>query len=227
MTRLTTYADRAALIRGVARRLETDLKTRLETSAGPVSFAAAGGSTPGPVYDLLAQADLDWSRVRVVPGDERWVDTASPRSNAGALAARFLQGPAAAAQLVPLFTGAPTPEDALAELGTSVARLMPLDVVFLGMGADMHTASLFPGARGLALAMRDDADAPVVAAIRSPEAGEPRVTLSVSALRSAPHVHIMITGREKRTALDMAARLPHGQAPVGALLDIAEIHWAE
>jgi 6-phosphogluconolactonase len=93
------------------------------------------------------------------------------------------------------------------------------------MGADMHTASLFPGADLLAQALA--ADAPPVMALRADAAGEPRITLTAPVLKGAFHTHILITGPEKRAAIERAATLPERDAPVRAVLGNATVHWAE
>jgi 6-phosphogluconolactonase len=102
---------------------------------------------------------------------------------------------------------------------------LPLSVLLLGMGADMHTASLFPGADALEAALDDHA--PPLMAMRAENAGEPRVTLTAPVLKAAMSTHIVITGAEKRAAIERAAQLPPQEAPVRAVLGQAKIHWAE
>jgi 6-phosphogluconolactonase len=102
---------------------------------------------------------------------------------------------------------------------------LPISVLLLGMGADMHTASLFPGADLLTQALA--ADAPPLMALRAEAAGEPRVTLTAPVLQAAETIHILITGAEKRVAIERARDLPPEQAPIRAVLDHATIHWAE
>ncbi|MGV6813189.1 MAG: 6-phosphogluconolactonase [Brevirhabdus sp.] len=221
---LIEYPDRATLMAELAGVMTDQLRALL-AHQDHVSFAGAGGSTPGPVYDCMSGHTLNWDSVTILPGDERWVPESSPRSNAAQLKARLMQGPAREARFQPLFTGDATPEDGLKTLQAQVSRLLPLSVVLLGMGDDMHTASLFPGAVGLEEALADTA--PPLAVIRAREAGEPRVSLTAPVLRNATHVNILITGAVKRTALEAAVALPQLQAPVRAVIDVATIHWAE
>jgi 6-phosphogluconolactonase len=131
---------------------------------------------------------------------------------------------AAAATYVPLYAEAATPEEKLPELAEALTPMLPISVMLLGMGADMHTASIFPGADQLDLALRGDDH---LVAMRAPGAPEPRITLSANVLNSAMSRHLVIVGAEKRAALERARELPHEQAPVGAILGGTTVHWAE
>ncbi|MCT2540233.1 6-phosphogluconolactonase [Sedimentimonas flavescens] len=218
------YPDRDLLMLDLADQIAAELRRALEVH-GRATLSVPGGTTPGPVFDILSGLDLDWGRVSVLLNDERWVDESSPRSNTRLLRERLLTGRAAAAQLVPLYAPAPQPEDKLAELAEGIAPALPITVLLLGMGADMHTASLFPGADRLVEALSDTA--PAVMALRAEAAGEPRITLTASVLRDAMHIHILITGAEKRAAIERAATLPEEEAPVRCVLKNATVHWAE
>ena len=220
---LQTYPDRAALMAGLASVMVKELASALRN--GPATLSVPGGTTPGPVFDALSVADLDWARVFVLLNDERWVGEDSPRSNTRLLRERLLQRKAAAATLLPLYAPAPQPEDKLDELAQGIAPHLPVTVLLLGMGNDMHTASLFPGADHLIQALSPDA--PVLMALRADAAGEPRITLSARVLQAAHHIHILITGPEKRQALDRAQTLPPELAPIRTVLDQATVHWAE
>ena len=220
---LQTYPDRAALMAGLASVMVKELATALRH--GPATLSVPGGTTPGPVFDALSVVDLDWARVFVLLNDERWVGEDSPRSNTRLLRERLLQRKAAAATLLPLYAPAPQPEDKLDELAQGIAPHLPVTVLLLGMGNDMHTASLFPGADHLIQALSPDA--PVLMALRADAAGEPRITLSARVLQAAQHIHVLITGPEKRQALDRAQTLPPELAPIRTVLDQATVHWAE
>lgn len=224
MAQFITYPDRAALMAGLADRIATELRDSL-AQFGRASLSLPGGNTPAPMFAHLCNADLDWARVAVFLNDERWVDEDSPRSNTAFLKAAFLQSQAARARLIPLFNGAPNPEAGIADLEAGLGPHLPISVLVLGMGADMHTASLFPDGDNLIAALAEDA--PILMPMRAQGAGEPRVTLTARVLRQATHVHLLITGAEKRDALARAGDLPETQAPVRAILDHAVVHWAE
>ncbi|MBK5947709.1 6-phosphogluconolactonase [Rhodobacter veldkampii DSM 11550] len=222
--KIIDYPDRELMALSLADRLASELSETLRMQ-GHASLCLPGGTTPGPVFDTLSGVDLDWAKVAVFLNDERWVPEDNPRSNTALLRARFLRGPAAAARLIPLYAAAPTPEDRLDELTAGITPHLPISVLLLGMGADMHTASLFPGADRLAQALAPDA--PALMALRADAAGEPRITLTARVLKAALRLHILITGADKRAAIERAASLPLEQAPVRAVLSHATIHWAE
>lgn len=188
------------------------------------TLVVPGGTTPGPVFDALCDADLDWSRVDIILSDERWVPENDPRSNAALIRARLLTGRAAQASFHAFYAGGDDPEKTLSQVEARIAPLLPAAVALLGMGADMHTASLFPRGDNLRLAL--DPGAPILVAMRAPGLDCTRVSLSVPALRGTMSLHLVIIGEDKRAALDRAATLAPEEAPVAAILDLAEVHWA-
>lgn len=218
------YPDRDLMMIDLADRLSSELKNTLLTQER-ATLCVPGGTTPGPAFESLSAAKLDWSRVTVLLGDERWVPQDHPRSNTRLLRKRLLVNQAASARLQSLHMDAPTPEEALEALNAQVSGVLPITVLLLGMGGDMHTASLFPGADRLEEALAEDA--PAVMALRAEAASEPRMTLSARALRSALSTHILITGPEKRAALERARHLSPREAPVKAVLKDATVHWAD
>ena len=220
---LVEYPDRELMMFTLADQLASDLGAQLRLN-DRASLSVPGGTTPGPVFDVLSGVGLDWNRVTVFPNDERWVPETSERSNGRLLKQRLLTGKAAAATFLPLYAEAERPEDAIDELAEAIEPHLPISVLLLGMGADMHTASLFPGADRLAEALAPDA--PVLLPMRAAGAGEPRVTLSARVLRAAMAIHVMITGAEKRAALERAMDLTPQEAPIRAVLDDATVHWA-
>ncbi|MEM8581109.1 MAG: 6-phosphogluconolactonase [Pseudomonadota bacterium] len=220
---LREYPDRELLFMQLADRLAGDLRETLLTH-DRASFSVPGGTTPGPVFDILSAVDLNWGQVDVLLNDERWVPETSERSNTALLRRRLLTGRAAEARLVPLYAPADQPEGVLDELAATVETVLPLSVLLLGMGADMHTASLFPGADRLSDALSPDA--PVLMPMRAPGAPEPRITLTAQVLRAALKTHVLIVGDEKREALEQSRTMSAEDAPVTAVLGDAVVHWA-
>lgn len=220
---LIEYPDSEMMMMRLADILASQLKQAL-LGHDRASLAVPGGTTPGPVFDNLCSVDLDWSRVDVMLTDERWVAESSDRSNTALLRQRLLVDRAAEARLIPLYADAATPEDKLDALTEGLEPCLPLSVVLLGMGADMHTASIFPGADQLDRALNGD---DLLVAMRAPGAPEPRITLSAKVLNGAMNRHIVIIGEQKRLALDHAQELSVEEAPVSAVLKNTTVHWAE
>lgn len=218
------YPDREMLSLSLADKIAGQLAQHLRSN-DQASLCVPGGTTPGPVFDTLSGTEqLDWSRVTVFLNDERWVDGEHTRSNSRLLRRHLLTDKAAAAQYIDLYTGDAAPQDAVGQLADAIAPHLPITVLLLGMGTDMHTASLFPGAPETELALAPDA--PLVIAVPSLQ-DDPRITLTAPALQKAIHTHLMITGADKRQALERAQTLDPRQAPIRAFLGDITVHWAE
>jgi 6-phosphogluconolactonase len=203
---LETYASSSALAQACADAVERQLAEGL-AARGRASLVATGGRSPGPVYDRLCNAPLDWAHVAVTLSDERQVDADSPDSNARLLRERLFRGAGAEARFLPLTDYA---EPAL-------RKLMPFDAVMLGMGEDGHIASLIPGSPVLAQAMDPDGQALIA---ESPLGfGSPpvaRITLTLAALLKSRAIFLLIAGEAKRQVI---ARAEAGEVlPVRAIL---------
>jgi 6-phosphogluconolactonase len=191
-------------------------------------LALPGGKSPIPVFEKLVQQKFPWKKITIVPGDDRLVDVTDPLSNANLLARNFMP---LGARVIPL---------ASANLGVrqageaADARLSdlhwPPDLVWLGMGTNGHTASIFHGpdydealsSKKKAIGLTPD---PL-----PPEAPVARVTLTRSAILAARSIFITIDGDEKKRVLEEA--LEEGAKsdwPIGRVLADAEqsidIHW--
>lgn len=217
------YPDRDAAALALADILAASLAGHLARHSR-ASLAVPGGTTPGPIFDHLCAAGLDWARVTILLTDERWVPDDSPRSNAGLIRARLMQGPAARASFIPFYKAGFSAEAATPILSRDLEAHFPLSVLLLGMGADMHTASLFPGAPGLAAALSPDA--PALCAVSPESQPEPRITLSARVLNTAAEKHLVIFGEDKRVALQQSVTLTPQEAPISAVIEKGTVHWA-
>ncbi|KIC33754.1 6-phosphogluconolactonase [Leisingera sp. ANG-S5] len=217
------YPDQDMLAIEVANEIAGDLKTHL-LHHDAASFAVAGGTSPGLIFDDLCAADIEWDRVHVLATDERWVPQEHARSNAAMIRKRLLQNRASGAQFLPFHVPEREPEEVLAELESRVVPELPLSVLLLGMGEDMHTASLFPGAAGIEEALA--ADAPPLAVMRPDSQPEARISLTARVLDGAIAKHLVIFGDAKRKALEKAMTLPPEEAPIQAVLSETSVHWA-
>jgi 6-phosphogluconolactonase len=225
------YRDAAELQATLAESLRGLVVDALAVRA-QVCLVLAGGRTPLPLYRRLSTARIDWTRVTLVPSDERCVPHTHPACNLTAL--REAWSAAAGVNLLSLTTpdGDPIASEAHA-LAALAPYSAPFDLVLLGMGNDAHTASLFPGAPQLAHALADDAPD----ALRidpdplPPEAPFPRISLSSPRLRRTRQLMLVVSGDDKREAL-RRARASHDplRTPVSALLHASDVrmhvHWS-
>ena len=223
------YPDRDTLMENIAEDVAGQLEAAI-SERGSATLAVPGGTTPAPFLEILSKADLDWSKVRVMLTDERFVPESSERSNTRLLRGTLLQNNAAAATLVPFYKEADKPEDVLGDLTDAISAALPLDVCVLGMGADMHTASLFPEADRLTEGL-DLSGTAVLLPMRAPGAPEPRLTLTAPVLRDAQNIHILIAGDDKKTAFEAAMiEGPLSEAPIRVVLDAptqVDVHYAD
>lgn len=211
------FDDNRTMAEALADRVAAMLRHNLGLR-GEASLVVAGGRSPVPFLRALSRRKLPWERVLVTLADERWLAEDHPDSNAGLVRANLLQGPAAAARLVPLYGGETDPAAGLAAGAERIKALpQPFDVVVLGMGEDGHFASLFPGVPGLAALLGPDA--PLLAAIDPPAAAHPRISFSLAALQRSRNLILQIAGARKLAVIEQAAA--RGDAllqPVAALL---------
>ncbi|MDO8295639.1 MAG: 6-phosphogluconolactonase [Caulobacter sp.] len=199
-------AEEAALV--AAEAIASWLAAGLDENSR-ASFVGTGGSSPGPVYDLLSTLPLPWDQISVTLSDERWVPPTSPDSNERQLRERLMVGEAACARFVPLWSDAPTAEDAAEAAEAALADLFPADVVLLGMGEDGHFASLFPGSPVLEEGLDPFGGSLVIAV----PAGDPapaieRLSLTLYALKQAFLTIVLVRGEAKRRILEDRDDLP-------------------
>ena len=136
------HDDMAAMAEAVAGDIAFIIESALD-ARGDALVALPGGRTPEPIFERLAKAKLNWRRVTVVPTDDRLVPVDSPLSNAAMIARHFMPR---GARVLPIGSDNPDYKAAGRAADARLADLpWPPDLVWLGIGADGHTASIFPG----------------------------------------------------------------------------------
>lgn len=185
-------------------------------SSLPASFALAGGSTPAPLYRQLDQelSDRPASDVRLTATDERWVQDSDPQSNEGLFKQCLPLSYRKQWQLVSLKNTANTPEVAIEAISERLHQQLPtrFDAVLLGMGADGHIASLFPGKP----VQHDGLSC--LAAVH-PQTHQTRISLSLPRLLDTEKIWLVITGAEKKQVFENAF---NSDLPIGKLLKQAQ-----
>lgn len=237
--KIEIFPDQPALVQR-AVGLVCDRIHQAVADHGYCTLALAGGSTPKPLYEALAQQDLPWQQLYIFWGDERYVEIDHPASNAGMAKQVWLDRvPIPAQQIFITPTAEPDPAAAAARYdatikqvfsqlaGTTPAAVPAFDAVLLGMGDDGHTASLFPHTP--ALQVRDRL------VTVGHKQGDPRITFTVPLINHSRMVIFLAAGTNKQGALqhvfakaadDFAypARLIQPQGELWWLLDEPAAH---
>ncbi len=174
---------------------------------GRCAVALSGGSSPRALYEELAakhRTSIPWDAVHVFWGDERFVPASHPDSNYGmAKAALLAHVPCPAANIQRIPTDSGTPEQAALRYAETLRTYFgdgvpSFDLLLLGIGADGHTASLFPHSPGLEVTDR------AVISTTHPETPSARVTLTLPVLLAARTTFIVATGASKAPAIALA-----------------------
>lgn len=172
-------------------------------SRGQAFVSLAGGSTPRSAYALLAATHrdaVDWNRVHVIAGDERDVPRDHPDRNERMIREALLDRiPSAADRLIEWPIGEGSPEEVATRMDARIreafrvpdGEIPPFDLVLLGLGADGHTASLFPGSPALEERRRIAVANPV------PSLGVTRYTLTYPVIEAARRVVFLVAGTTK------------------------------
>ena len=199
------YPDFASLISGAADAIAAAAAEAI-AERGRFTIALSGGNTPRPVYQRLASAALDWSRVHVFFGDERCVSPRDARSNYHMAKLALLDRVPIPPGNVLRMRGEDPPEAAADAYSVELRRELGddgrLDLVLLGLGHDGHTASLFPGLAAVTETRRT-AMASYVEFV-----GMWRLSLTPVAINAARRVVFVVTGDDKADILQRVLQGP-------------------
>jgi len=231
MAHLEVFPDETDLIRTEAERIVTLASDTVE-ARGRCLIALAGGSTPRPLYELLATApyaaEIDWGRIHLFWGDERCVPPDHPDSNYRMTRHALIDHVPIPPENVHRIRGEDDPDEAAEGyervlrqfFGSEDRPARSFDLVLLGMGPDGHTASIFPGTAATTEARR------WVMPIHVEKPREMwRVTLTTVVLNAAADVTFLVAGADK--AVRLREVLQEG-APVPAQLIqpiSGGLHW--
>ena len=198
------------------------LTERMAEKDGPVTVFLSGGSTPRVTYTRLRDADVDWSRIHLFLGDERWVALDHVESNARMAREAFIDDVGATFHVV--HTHLESPEEAADHYEDVLAEVfgreeVKADLVILGIGPDGHTASLFPGTKALDEYQR------LYVANWVPETETWRLTATYRLLHEAHNVIFLATGKSKAKMvaeiLDQGVEYPAHRVMQG----MADVTW--
>lgn len=187
---------------GAAEAAARQAVTLLQTARGgeaETTLAISGGLTPSLMFDELAQADVDWSRVHLFWVDERNVPPGDPLSNYTMAEQHLIQPariPSRNVHRIHTEEGAKQAARHYSEeLRLRFGGIPHFDILQLGVGADAHTASLFPGEK-----LIDDREG-LAAAVYVEKLEQWRVTLLPGVLLAAQNTLVLATGPEKAEAI--------------------------
>lgn len=190
-----------------AAQLVVDCAAEAMAARGRFTLALSGGSTPRPLYELLATGEwrdrIDWPRIHLFWGDERAVPPDLADSNYRLAREALLDHVPIPPAQVHRIHGEDDPEAAAAAYDQTLREVAGagLDLVLLGLGHDGHTASLFPNRPAGREATR------WVVADQDP-AGRARITLTPPAINAARTVAVIVTGADKALALQAVREGP-------------------
>lgn len=200
---IKVYPDLESLSQAAAA-LVVEQANLAAAARGRFSMALSGGSTPRRTYALLAQKPFKdqapWHRMHIFWGDERCVPLYDPQSNARMAKAAWLDHVPIPASQIHSIDCAETPAEAARKYEAQLRQFFAgrparLDLVFLGLGGDGHTASLFPGTPVLQETERWAAEVYVA------EQDLYRVTLTAPLLNQAAQVVFLVAGAGKAQVL--------------------------
>jgi len=189
------YTKQDDLIEALSQSILAQLQEAIVTR-GKASLLVSGGSTPKPLFEKLKQAPLEWDKVTIGLCDERWIPSSHVDSNEQFVKDYLLQEKASKAHFIGMYKEGMDAYEAENLCSQDMQQLLPFDVVILGMGADAHTASLFPENEKLEEAFELD-NQNLCISIQPKTAPHRRMSLTLSAILRAEHLYLHFEGKEK------------------------------
>jgi 6-phosphogluconolactonase len=213
------FADLDALSRAAADDFIDLVKASLSGRDGTFNVALSGGSTPKKLFDVLSlergRAAVPWERVELWWGDERSVPPEHPDSNYGMTKQHLIDPLGLDPAKIHRLEGERPAIQAAADYERAMVGALgapPIfDLVWLGMGPDGHTASLFPNSPGV----HDKTSYVIANAVDSPLTKGPttRLTITFPVIDAARHVRFLVGGADKADTLAQVQKGPNERYP--------------
>ena len=200
--KLREFNSTEELDNNLSKYIERILKQSLQDNF-QTSLVMSGGSTPKGLFQLLSNTKIDWSKILITMADDRWVDVSHKDSNERLVKDLMLRNHAKNAKFVSLKSACTSASDGAMELEYSFPKISSFSLVILGMGADGHTASLFPNTESLRQGIDLNCSQQFIASMPN-DAPHMRISMTASRLLAADEIIIHITGDKKRKVLDKA-----------------------
>jgi 6-phosphogluconolactonase len=209
--KIQVFKDAEAVSQAAAGRF-VQLAKQAIASQDYFTVALSGGSTPKRVHELLAQApyrdEVDWKKVHVFWGDERCVPLSDPQSNAKMAFDTLLNHVPIPREQIYIMVGDIDPAESAAQYEALLKKQFPdrvpvFDLIFLGMGDDGHTASLFPGTQAL------QEKAHWVKENWVEKLNTYRITLTAPVINQADAILFLVAGAGKAQVLHEVLEGPH------------------
>jgi 6-phosphogluconolactonase len=225
-TTLEAYSDAQELITHIAEAFDDTVKDLLLTQDS-VHIVLTGGTVGIALLSALdLNGSLDWERIHLWWGDERFVPQGDPQRNEGQAAAGLLDRvkiPQKNIHRMPPSDAEMSVDEAAAayntELSTFFGDTTPsFDITFLGVGPDAHVASLFPGLEGIT-----ETGTNVIAVTNSPKPPAERISLTLEAINSSDRIWVVAAGADKAGAVYSAfTQTDKNLSPVSAVDGVHE-----
>lgn len=219
MNNVQIFPDKFSLATAAANQSIATLQEAI-TARGRASWVLSGGTTPDLAYQAIVEHhlhELDWSKVTLMLGDERIGALESPDNSWHGIEQVFLHHIPSATFLRPIADQAA--DQAAADYEQVIAPIDHFDLVWLGMGEDGHTLSLFPGHPDFQPTNRL-----VIPIHNSPKPPSDRLSLTLHALERADHTLVLASGDGKATAIKQAFE-PTTTLPIAQAAALTHATW--
>lgn len=219
LVKFNSFETKEALVLELSFKIADILKTSIEKKE-KASLLVSGGSTPKALFEKLSNIDIAWDKVVVALVDERWVNKEHKDSNELLVKTTLLQNYAAKAEFVGMYQEGISSEKADNKCSEIyLKKVAPFDVIVLGMGADAHTASLFPLNEKLEQAY-DLENKNLCICIKPTTAPYERMSLTLQGILSADNIILHIEGEEKlKVYKEAISKNDKFKMPIAAVLN--------